>query len=334
MKILLFQKGEKMLRKSGIGRAMKHQMQALDFANVDYTNDPNDQYDLVHINTIDPFARAMARKAKRKNIPVVYHAHSTEEDFRNSFIFSNQISPLFKKWIVSAYNLGNYILTPTPYSKKILEGYGIKKPIQAISNGIDLNRFSKDENKVKAYREYFDIKENEKVIISVGLYFERKGLPDFIELAKRMPDYKFIWFGYSPLASVTKKVRDAIKNKPDNLILPGYIAGDIIEGAYADADVFLFPSYEETEGIVVLEALASKCQVLLRDIPVYDSWMIAGENCYKANNIDDFQNKLESILSSELPPTVEKGYEVAKERSIEAIGQELKEVYNSLIGGK
>ena len=129
MKILLFQKGEKMLRKSGIGRAMKHQMQALDLANVDYTNDPNDQYDLVHINTIDPFARAMARKAKRKNIPVVYHAHSTEEDFRNSFIFSPQISPLFKKWIVSAYNLGNYILTPTPYSKKILEGYGIKKPI-------------------------------------------------------------------------------------------------------------------------------------------------------------------------------------------------------------
>ncbi len=334
MKILLFQKGEKMLRKSGIGRAMKHQMQALDLANVDYTNDPNDQYDLVHINTIDPFARAMARKAKRKNIPVVYHAHSTEEDFRNSFIFSNQISPLFKKWIVSAYNLGNYILTPTPYSKKILEGYGIKKPIQAISNGIDLNRFSKDDNKVKAYREYFDIKENEKVIISVGLYFERKGLPDFIELAKRMPEYKFIWFGYSPLASVTKKVRDAIKNKPDNLILPGYIAGDIIEGAYADADVFLFPSYEETEGIVVLEALAAKCQVLLRDIPVYDPWMLAGENCYKANNIDDFQDKLESILRGELPPTVEKGYEVAQERSIEAIGQELKEVYNSLIGGK
>ncbi len=334
MKILLFQKGEKMLRKSGIGRAMKHQMQALDLANVDYTNDPNDQYDLVHINTIDPFARAMARKAKRKNIPVVYHAHSTEEDFRNSFIFSNQISPLFKKWIVSAYNLGDYILTPTPYSKKILEGYGIKKPIQAISNGIDLNRFSKNENKVNAYREYFDIKENEKVIISVGLYFERKGLPDFIELAKRMPDYKFIWFGYSPLASVTKKVRDAIKNKPDNLILPGYIAGDIIEGAYADADVFLFPSYEETEGIVVLEALAAKCQVLLRDIPVYDPWMLAGENCYKANNIDDFQEKLESILSGELPPTVEKGYEVAQERSIEAIGQELKEVYNSLIGGK
>ena len=55
------------------------------------------------------------------------------------------------------------------------------------------------------------------------------------------------------------KIKKAIKSKPNNVIMPGYIAGDIIEGAYASADVFFFPTYEETEGIVVLEALASKC---------------------------------------------------------------------------
>ena len=333
MNILLYQKGEKMLRKSGIGRAMKHQMKALDMAGVSYTTDPSEDFDLVHINTIDPFARMMARKARRKGIPVVYHAHSTEEDFKNSFIFSNQIAPLFKLWIISCYKLGDYILTPTPYSKKILEGYGIEKPIQAISNGIDLERFKEEGEKVEEYRSFFKIQKGEKVIISVGLYFERKGLPDFIELAKRMPEYRFIWFGHSSLSTVTKAIRQAIKEKPSNLELPGYISGNVIEGAYADADIFLFPSYEETEGIVVLEALAAKCQVVLRDIPVYDPWMIDKENCYKGNDNEEFETLVHSLLDGRLNPTFNKGFVVAKERAIKEIGVQLKEVYNSLIEG-
>lgn len=39
------------------------------------------------------------------------------------------------------------------------------------------------------------------------------------------------------------------------------------------ADAFFFPSREETEGIVVLEALASRQHLVLRDIPVYDGWV-------------------------------------------------------------
>ena len=37
------------------------------------------------------------------------------------------------------------------------------------------------------------------------------------------------------------------------------------------ANAFFFPSYEETEGIVVLEAFASHQHVVLRDIPVYEA---------------------------------------------------------------
>lgn len=39
------------------------------------------------------------------------------------------------------------------------------------------------------------------------------------------------------------------------------------------ADAFFFPSREETEGIVVLEALASRQHLVLRDIPVYYGWV-------------------------------------------------------------
>ena len=76
------------------------------------------------------------------------------------------------------------MITPTPYSKSLLEGYGIDLPIEAISNGIDLKRFHYDSEKVKAFRRYFSLAEDQRVVISVGLFFERKGLLDFVEVAK------------------------------------------------------------------------------------------------------------------------------------------------------
>lgn len=327
MKILLYRKNANAFKKSGIGRAMKHQEQALTLAGVDYTTDPNDTYDLVHINTVDPQAMMMAKKAKKQGKKVVYHAHSTKEDFQNSFMFSNQLAPAFKRLIMYAYNLADYLITPTPYSKKILEGYGITLPIEDLSNGIDLERFNYNQDKVDKFREYFNLSKDQKVIISVGLYFQRKGLPDFMEVARKLPEYTFIWFGYTPPASVTKEVRAAIKSKPSNVYLPGYIAGDIIEGAFASADIFFFPSYEETEGIVVLEALASKCQVVVRDIGVYDGWLVDKENCYKATSNEQFEHIIKGLINKEIPTTIDNGYQVARERSIKNIGFKLKALY-------
>ena len=65
---------------------------------------------------------------------VVYHAHSTEEDFRNSFIGSNQLSPIVKisGRIVPKSGLSDHANT---LFKTVVESYGIRVPIQAISMG-------------------------------------------------------------------------------------------------------------------------------------------------------------------------------------------------------
>lgn len=331
MKILLCQEGEKVLSKSGIGRAMKHQIEALKLAGVDFTTNTSDDFDILHVNTVGADSYRIAKKAQKNGKKIVYHAHSTEEDFKNSFAFSNVVAPLFKKWLVKCYALGNVILTPTPYSKKLLKQYDLSAEIIPISNGVDLGLFKKDDAKIEKFREYFDLKPSDKIIISVGHFFERKGLPDFFEIAKEFPEYKFIWFGHTPSAAVTDNIKKAIKSKPKNVIMPGYIKGDIIQGAYAAADMFFFPSYEETEGIVVLEALAAKCQVLVRDIGVYESWLTDSVDCYKGENNQNFKNVIEKYFNNEIPSTIEKGYGVAESRSLEKIGFQLKKIYEDLL---
>ena len=73
----------------------------------------------------------------------------------------------------------------------------------------------------------------------MGLFFERKGITDFIEVARQLPEYQFIWFGDTPMYSIPKNIRQLVKeDHPENVIFRSYIKGDVIEGAYAAANLF------------------------------------------------------------------------------------------------
>lgn len=335
MKVLLYFENQKWIAKSGIGRALKLQQAALSYTDVTVTTDPKSQdYDVLHINTYGVKSHHMVNAAHKMGKKVVYHGHSTYEDFRNSFTGSNLIAPLFKRYLMSLYQKADALITPTPYSKQLLRGYRLSQPITPISNGIPLDKYAPDADKVAKFRTYFDLSPDQKVVMSVGLFFERKGILDFVTLAQRHPEYVFIWFGYTDLRLVPAKISRLIKgDHPRNLIFPGYITGEVIQGAYQGADLFLYPSFEETEGIVVLEALASKQKVLVRDIPVYKPWLQDGVNSYQAKNLEDFDTKMVKILNGELPDLSAAGYELAVARNLPAIGQQLQQVYEAVLEG-
>lgn len=334
MKVCIYFEGIDSISKSGIGRAFKHQIKMCEQQGIEYTTDYKDKYDILHINTVFLKSDDAIKYARKQNAKVIYHAHTTKEDFQNSFTLSNVIAPGLKQWLIYLYSKADLILTPTEYSKSLIESYNISVPVKSISNGIDVQRFKPSLTKEEKFREYFNIKKNEKVIISVGLWFERKGILDFIELANRLPEYKFIWFGYTPPVSIPAKITTAINEKPDNCLFPGYISGDIIEGAFSGANVFCFMSYEETEGIVVLEALASKQNVLVRDIPVYADWLKNGFSVLKATSINDFVMQIKYFIDFNDNEIRENGYAVACERDISITGAELKKIYESLLNIK
>lgn len=336
MKVLLYTEGLKTVGKSGLGKAIKHQQKALENEHIEYTLNPKDDYDILHINTYFPKSYLLAKRAKKKGKKIVYHAHSTEEDFRDGFIFCRQIAPLFKKWLIKCYRLGDVIVTPTLYSKRLLEGYkGLEnKKIYAISNGIEIEFFKKNKKLGEKFRQDYHIKKDEKVIIGIGLYIERKGIVDFVELAKRLPEYKFIWFGYSPLAAATKPVRDAVNTKLDNLLFAGYVEREVIREAMNGCDLYLFPTLEETEGIPIVEACACETNAIIRDIPIFDGWLEDGKNVYKAKDVDDFEKKIKDFFSGKLPSVAKNAYKVAQERDLKYVGKQLHQVYDEVLKGK
>lgn len=329
MKILLYSEAMRLIKISGLGRAIQHQKMALLYCGVSVTDDPSDSTcDVVHINTLGLKSKRLAKRARREGKTVVYHAHSTEEDFRNSFIGSNLLSGLYKRWICSCYKLGDIIITPTEYSKRLLSGYGLNKPIYAVSNGIDLDFYKPCEGDRADFRTKYGYSDGDKVVMSVGLYFERKGLLDFVRLAYAMPDHKFIWFGKTPLVSVPPRIARAVRTRLPNLVFAGYVSPEELKKAYAGADVYIFPTYEETEGIVLLEALASRADVVVRDIPCFD-WLRADIDCYKAKSLAEFKWRIGRLTSGGLPSLKEHGFRAVADKDLPKIGERLLRVYST-----
>ena len=332
MKVLLYFEKANALKQSGIGRALRHQKKALESIGVEVTLDPKDSYDIAHINTLFNKSYKLLKKCNKNNIPVIVHGHSTVEDFRESFRCWKLVKGSFYRCLFKMYRNAKYIITPTPYSKNLIENYkGVNAKVFALSNGIDLDEYAHNEESIKKFREHFNLKDSDKVVIGVGLFFHRKGIEDFFSVASKMPDVKFIWFGNLARILTQPRILKAIKNRPENVIMPGYIDGAIIKGAFQNANCLLFPSFEETEGIVVLEALASKIPVIVRNIGVYDPWLVDNVNCLKANDVDGFIDKINYCFNNDTKSLVEKGYEVALERSIDKIGIELKTIYEEVI---
>ena len=331
MKVLLYFESEDKIKKSGIGRALRHQITALTSAGIEYTLDPKDTYDIVHVNTYFPKSKSLVKKAKKKGIPVIVHGHSTKEDFRDSF----RLWKLMKLWfypnLMWFYKNADLIITPTEYSKRCIDAYNLGTEVIYVSNGISKEEYKYDEKKIEDFKKHFNIKEGEKVVIGVGFPFNRKGIKDFFAVAEKLPEVRFIWFGALQRILTQPNVLRAIKHRPKNVEMPGYIDNSIIKGAYRYAECLFFPSYEETEGIVVLEALASSCPALVRDIGVYSDWLEDGRDCYKGKDNDEFLEKIKYISSHDNKKVIEEGMKRVDERELSIIGQELKKAYEYLL---
>ena len=260
----------------------------------------------------------------------MFYGHSTEQDFRHSFVGSDRLAPLFKRWICFCYNCGDVVLTPTPYARGIFAGL---RPQAAGRGAVQRRRhplFCAKRRRGAAFRQKYGLPPQRKAVVSAGHFMQRKGIFDFIALARALPQAEFFWFGYTEPALVPAPVRRGHGRRPGQLHFPGFVSQADLRDAYCGADLFCFCSEEETEGIVVLEALACGVPVLVRDIPVYAGWLRDGENVYKAAVPADWPRLAGAILSGALPDVTAAGRRVAEARALPRLGQQLCEVYRTL----
>ena len=331
MSVCIYRGGAGAVRTSGVGRALEHQAAALKEAGLPVVGElppagPESRACVVHLNTARPGTLLAAARAHARGCKVVYYGHRTAETVRWR---SRLLAPLLRRWLALCYRQGDLVITPSVYASRVLAGYKIGRPIYTLSNGIDTDFFRPDPAAGARFRERYCLAEGQQCVISVGHWSARKGLPEFTELARRMPQVRFIWFGRAEEGHLPDEIRAAMDAAPGNVLFAGYVPADELRDAYCGADAFVFLSHQETEGISVLEALACGTPTIVRDIPVYDNWLEDGKSVYKAGSLGQFAQELQDLLAGHLPSLREGGLAVAQARSLYQIGQALCRIYAS-----
>lgn len=319
---------------SGIGEAIRHQQQAVRSLGHEVVTDPFGDFDVVHLNTPFPDTPLIARWARLRRRRVLVWAHSTEEDFRDSFTGANRLAGLFRRWIASIYRLGDAVVTPTPYARALISrpAYGIRTTIHVLSNGVDTTFFRPDPQARDRLRRALGIQPQAPVVMSVGIQMVRKGILDWVALARRLPEVHFVWYGYTDPRLVTDDVAAAVAAAPANCHFPGYVAKEVLRDAYCGADAFCFLTKEETEGIVLLEALACGTPVIVRDIPIYRDWLPDGRITHMVRGtgeafVADVEQRLRDLLAGHLPDLTAAGRLAAETLDVDRVAEQLDQIY-------
>jgi 1,2-diacylglycerol-3-alpha-glucose alpha-1,2-glucosyltransferase len=336
MKVCLYLEAPDWVAKSGIKRAYEHHLRAIEAAGIDVVCDPDTpDYDLLHLHFFGPKSFMYANRAKKLGRKVVVHAHSIgAHDFQNSFTLVNPISPLYEWYLHYFYRQSDCIFTCSEFAKSQLDAIGLGKPVAAVPNCIDRSKFQFDSAKREKARVQFGL--TRFTVFCAGNLIPRKGVMDFIEVARLLPDFDFIWYGqlWPKLFTFYPAMHKAIEKRPPNVKFPGFIE-DVVS-AFCAGDVFFFPSYTENQPMVLLEAASLGRPLLVRDIPEYQGWMKHAHSCFKAGQPQDFASFLSQLANNKaLYQQMSTGADaLAESFSVTQVGQRLKLLYERVLSGK
>ena len=257
---------------------------------IDWNGKGND-YDIFHFHTFGPYALYRLKVSKGINILT---SHSVPSINVGNVVGGENLWRVVYRWI---YNRFDHIIAVSHTSERELRSIGVRKPSTVIYNGIDLDRFCFSEEKRKRFRERYNLGDR-FVVLNVGQKTPRKGIYDFVKVARRIKEAVFVWVGGMPYRFLSKdasKVRRIEREAPENVIFTGYVP-DVVE-SYSGADVLLAPTYGETFGLTHAEALACNLPVVTRDLEVlrevYDGRILFGRN------VEEFVEIIRRLMDDE-----------------------------------
>lgn len=220
-----------------------------------------ENYDIVHIHT--PFVAHYAglKLSRKLGLPVVATYHTFFEEY-----LYNYVKWLPKSWLRYAARRFSRtqcadldaLIVPSTGMQQVLINYGVTTPITILPTGLNMQAFEPGDP--LAFRAQHDIPAGRPLMLFVGRVAFEKNISFLLDvlnhLRDKIPDILLIIAGAGPAEkSLHHQVRQ--QKLTGHVRFVGYLRRDgELQACYKAADVFIFASRTETQGLVLLEAMA------------------------------------------------------------------------------
>lgn len=259
--------------------------------------------DIIHIQTPFVAHRFGLKLSVALKAPCVETYHTFFEEYFHHYIPlvpKRILRSLSQRFSVSQCNQLDAVIVPSTAMKDVLKQYGVDTEINIIPTGLRLDEFEGGDG--VRFRKVHGISANRPMLVFIGRVALEKNihfLLDMLVMVKQqIPDILLVIAGEGPARKKLQKYTNKL-GLMDNVLFLGYMSREQeLLDCYRAGQAFIFSSRTETQGLVLLEALACGLPVVstavMGTIDVLD-----GQNggCLIADeDVNDFSGKVIKLL--------------------------------------
>ncbi|HEY7986817.1 MAG TPA: glycosyltransferase [Methylophilaceae bacterium] len=262
----------------------------------------SEMYDIIHVQT--PFvAHYLGLKLSRLlRIPCVETYHTFFEEYLHHYV------PFLPKGLMrmgarrfsrSQGNSLDGMVIPSQPMLDVLREYGVTSPAEIIPTGLEPSSFAPGDG--PGFRERYGIAQDRPMMLFVGRVAFEKNIGFLLEVLQsvrqQIPDILLLIAGEGPARAGLEQSAEKM-GLGNNVKFLGYLDRNTeLNNCYRSADIFVFSSRTETQGLVLLEAMAQGVPVVsIAEMGTKDV-LKDGEGVLIAREeIGDFSAKITGLL--------------------------------------
>ena len=204
-----------------------------------------------------------ARLAQRDNLPLVATYHTLYNHYGHYVFFLPKpaSNTLLEWWLPEYHNRCECVIVPSKAAEESLRSYNVTSRIEVIPTGVPLPSVeSRDDSAQAAARLRFGVPQTAPLLLYVGRLALEKNielvLDSFGLVADEFPEARLLIVGSGPHEEACRKAAEGMP-AGERVHFAGAIPRDELDPIFAAADLFVFGSSTETQGLVIAEARAA-----------------------------------------------------------------------------
>ncbi|MDS1030938.1 glycosyltransferase family 4 protein [Bacillota bacterium LX-D] len=220
--------------------------------------------DVIHVHSPFLLGRLGAKTAKKHNIPLVYTYHTLYDHYVHYLPIAQNLT----RWVVRKVskefcNNCDLVITPTKAVQNVLMQYGVNSQIRTVPTGINLKEYGcGDHNWLQAT---YGILPKDLILLFVGRLAQEKNLEFLLRafqiILRSCTNTTLVLVGGGPQESYFRQLCSKLQIDK-KVVFTGSLSHKQVINAYLSADIFVFSSVTETQGLVLGEAKAAGLPVV------------------------------------------------------------------------